>query len=63
MKTFTNERARYSNSKTFFSDLSLHIQAFRNKDFFFKVDEISEKVLLVNLKETHAGPELNYRIV
>lgn len=51
------------NSRRSFSDLTLHIQAFRNKDFFFEIEEIPEKVLLVNLKETPAGPKLNYRIV
>lgn len=51
------------NSKTSFSDLTLHIQAFRDKFFFFEIEEIPEIVLLVNLKETPAGSELNYRIV
>lgn len=51
------------NSRRSFSDLTLHIQAFHNKDFFFEIEEIPEKVLLVNLKETPAGPKLNYRIV
>lgn len=51
------------NSKTSFSDLTLHIQVFRDKFFFFEIEEIPEKVLLVNLKETPAGSELNYRIV
>ncbi len=51
------------NSKTTFSDLNLHIQAFCNNVFFFEMEEIPDIVLLVNLTDTPDGLVLNYRIV